>query len=569
MSFINQLITQLSDLFRSMTPGARITSAGLLALIVISLGYLVNHQVTGPDAYLLDGESFTSGLLSEMEAAWGKAGLSGFEVVGGQVRVPRGDQAKYIAAAWDNGVVMPGFGKHLEKANAKSNLWMTSKSQQADSNRLAMQQEVAEVVRNMTGVEDAGVIFSTKDKGGLSRDTISTATVSVKMRGGRVMSEDNVPNLRNLVVHAFAGLKNEEVAVVDLNSGRTYQGSSNGMGSALDDPIASRKKFYDNYYEERIRKLLAYVPGVIVGVGTDIDTETVHEESKIKYGEAPIAVESSETKTERPVFSPSNSGQPGFVSQQPGGINSRSTAGSDTTAAPPSNEKTSLKKSLSKVDEEQTRVTKAPLPVLNVRASIGIPSSYVEEQWLKYQPAAALSASAKPNQSQLEATFAGIKAALKESVDRVLPEVRVASKNPFDRIDVAMIELPRALPDLPPIPMQEKALAWLGSNWTTLGMGGFALMSLLMLRGLVRDGSGPAPTPSSATAEAGGSTPAAPALNVVSAEDEAPAEPDSRRNRLKRRGAVGPSLRDELTELVNEDPSAAVSVLKAWIGNVS
>ena len=39
------------------------------------------------------------------------------------------------------------------------------------------------------------------------------------------------------------------------------------------------------------------------------------------------------------------------------------------------------------------------------------------------------------------------------------------------------------------------------------------------------------------------------------------------RSRLKRRTPHGPSLREELSELVKEDPDTAVNVLRAWIGN--
>ena len=47
----------------------------------------------------------------------------------------------------------------------------------------------------------------------------------------------------------------------------------------------------------------------------------------------------------------------------------------------------------------------------------------------------------------------------------------------------------------------------------------------------------------------------------------APAGVQNVRNRLKRRTPHGPSLREELSELVKEDPDTAVNVLRAWIGN--
>ena len=41
MDFLNKAIAQLSELFRSMTPGARITAGLLLAVVVISVAVIV------------------------------------------------------------------------------------------------------------------------------------------------------------------------------------------------------------------------------------------------------------------------------------------------------------------------------------------------------------------------------------------------------------------------------------------------------------------------------------------------------------------------------------------------
>ena len=49
---------------------------------------------------------------------------------------------------------------------------------------------------------------------------------------------------------------------------------------------------------------------------------------------------------------------------------------------------------------------------------------------------------------------------------------------------------------------------------------------------------------------------------------EEPAEATAAR-RLRRMTGTGPSLRDELSELVKEDPDSAANVLRSWIGQVS
>ena len=98
MDFLNRAQAQVSDLFRSMTPGARITAALLLAVVLISLAYLFTYQVSGSEAYLMGGESFPPSHLGAMEAAFDKAGLSSYEFEGNKIRVPRGQQSRYMGA---------------------------------------------------------------------------------------------------------------------------------------------------------------------------------------------------------------------------------------------------------------------------------------------------------------------------------------------------------------------------------------------------------------------------------------------------------------------------------------
>ena len=70
MDFLNKLIAQFNDLFKSMSPGARITTGLLAAVLVVGFGYLFNAQSSGGDAYLLNGQSFTADEMAAMEGAF-------------------------------------------------------------------------------------------------------------------------------------------------------------------------------------------------------------------------------------------------------------------------------------------------------------------------------------------------------------------------------------------------------------------------------------------------------------------------------------------------------------------
>jgi flagellar M-ring protein FliF len=52
-------------------------------------------------------------------------------------------------------------------------------------------------------------------------------------------------------------------------------------------------------------------------------------------------------------------------------------------------------------------------------------------------------------------------------------------------------------------------------------------------------------------------------------EEETVVEATAARRLRRMSGGSGPSLRDELSELVKEDPDSAANVLRSWIGQVT
>jgi flagellar M-ring protein FliF len=92
-----------------------------------------------------------------------------------------------------------------------------------------------------------------------------------------------------------------------------------------------------------------------------------------------------------------------------------------------------------------------------------------------------------------------------------------------------------------------------------LGMLGLALFSLVMLRSMIRA------VPSSP--RPGGAAGALPAQPEEAGSEESATSVSARR--LERFTGGGPSLRDELTDLVQEDTDAAANILRTWIGTAS
>ncbi len=136
-----------------MTPGARITAGLLLAVVVVSLGYLFQQQVAGAGRLPVATASRSRPTRSQAtEAAFGKANLSSYTIEGAQIRVPRGQQAAYMAALADAKALPPNFGSAMEKALDNGNVF-ESKDQRDVRMKTAIQEELSLIIRSMTGID--------------------------------------------------------------------------------------------------------------------------------------------------------------------------------------------------------------------------------------------------------------------------------------------------------------------------------------------------------------------------------------------------------------------------------
>jgi flagellar M-ring protein FliF len=85
----------------SMTPGARIVAGLLLAVVVLSIGFLFQQSAAGPDEYLFGGAYLSSSELNKIDAAIAGRNLSGHVREGNRIRVPAAQKHEYLAAVAD------------------------------------------------------------------------------------------------------------------------------------------------------------------------------------------------------------------------------------------------------------------------------------------------------------------------------------------------------------------------------------------------------------------------------------------------------------------------------------
>lgn len=551
MDFLNKAWTQLTDLFRSMTPGARITAGLLLAVVVISLGYLLRYQGSGPNAYLLSGQHFSPAEIDAMEAAFAKANLNGYQIEGTRIKVPRSQQHLYVAALADGNALPRQFLAAFDEA-VKAASPFESREQREQREKAAKQRELSLVVSKLPGMENAVVLYDTDVKPGLSKETVTRASVSVKPRGSEHLKEQQAESIRQTVAAAIKNLDPQRVTVLDLNSGKTFYGSPDGLGSSMDDPYVSRKRTYEQDWNGKILNALSYIPGVTVSANVELDKSKELYEEEVKHETKAVPYQVNEKTTTRTVEGSAPAGRPGPVSQTANAPTSLANAQAKGTRE---EEEHSENQTVNAIPGKRVEKKTAGLTPQRVTVTVGIPASYFKKVWLERNPPEPGAPPKTPEQKDLDPIRTQVLASIVKQVATLLPKPDGAG----DASDlVTATEFQDITPPTLPEPsLKENVLGWFAESWSTLGLIALAFFSLWMLRSMIRAVPAVEPAPALAAASA----PAA-----EKREEEPKPAPV---NRLKRLRKPGMSLREELSELVADDPDAAANILRTWIGNAS
>jgi flagellar M-ring protein FliF len=559
MDFLNKAITQVADLFRSMTPGARITAGLLLGVLIVSLVWLVGQKTGGPDDYLLGGQQFTAGEINTIESAFGKAGLDGYTIEGSRIRVPRGQRAAFMGAIADAGALPVDFGSALRKTLADAGPFITARERE-ERLKVALQEELALWIRSMPGIEKAAVAYEVKSKRGLKGETVATASVSVKGAGNVPLDESRIRGIGHMVASAVSELKPEDVVVTDLVSGKPHRLSSDGATG--DNSVLEITRSYEEMYRSQFEKALSFVTGAQISINVELDPVARKHEKEVSLDkQTSLTTQSEEMSQDESRESAGPNGIPGTRTNTSNNASNANAPAAVTTAANNSTLQKSSAKQVILPGGKQTLSEHVGLRPRRVTISIGIPKSYFVRLWRQRN---GVDESQKPDDNQVAALQATQIQEMRQLLAGLVPVSDQAE--PLKPIAImAFDDVP--VEDIPEPSPVTGALAFVGNYWSTIGLVFLGMFALVMLRSTVRSGA-PAAEPEAAAAAASPAT-----LPFTgggeSAAEEATEDKDAKKPaaRILKRRQPGVSLKDELTDLIREDPDGAAAILKSWIGN--
>ena len=587
MDFLGRAQTQLQEMVRSMTPGSRLMSGLLVALLTLGIVYLGTQQTARPEVDLLHGQQVSAGQLSIMEAAFGKANLNGYQVRGSSIFVPQGLESTYLAALKDEKALPLEFGEVIDKTVDDAHL-LESTQEHADRIKIAKQKELANMICAMPGVDRAYVFYDADKTAGFNPEKIVTAMACVKPAGTSQLNESQIAAIRNLVSGAYAGLKPECVVVSDLN-GRTWSGST---VNAIGDPTnyVSQKRAYEQDLKAKILNALSYIPNVTVELNVEFERERsdhVRLASHLVASRTPIENDLGrvgdvlDTKTRQAATAPPPSAMSAL------GALLGSTGGTAASGAAPNmiapngvintapGSAPALAPGMASPGGEPYEKDGLRLTPISARVSVGVPSGFFMSVWRQQNPG-------QPEKTPDQAALDRIRQEEIGNIQRCVAPLLPPTKLPATLAELVTVtvfqELPTAAP--PAADPMQIALDWLARWWKPLAWIGVGLVVLLALRSIVRDKPAKIAEPAEQPAidkidetveepetEQPGkmSPPHWPQRKTVVAKDKDHATPSPH----SPPSAADRPLREELSMLVENDPEAAAEILRNWIGHVS
>lgn len=556
MDAVNQTLAQLRGLFASMTPGARVTAGLLLTVVVVSVGFLFQKATAGPDEYLFGAEVFPSSTIRRMEAAMAQADVTGFQIEGNRIRVPRAQKSKAVAAIASAGELPADF-HGLMKEGIDGGSMFDFRDQKNQRIRAAREAQVSLVLSEYPWVEQARVIINQREEPGLSRSRHATAAVSLRPAVGEELTTKRLREVQRYVAMS-CDVPTENIAITDLSGGAGYAGGDDIDPDDFDHPLYKLKTKYERKLRSDIIRQLSFIDGLRVAVNAQLDDTQQRRVVQIKPEQEGVEiskqqVEELDSQTTGPA------GAPVGVTANGPTPNARDESFAVTNRSEKSRNATD---SASVVGSSKTETVTLGMVVKEAEASVAIPMSHVTNVYKKENrgPDGADPETIDPNDLQLLQDT--IKSRVETIVQPMLPKLALG-ENEFKQVKVEFFyDLEQ--PEIPAPSATAGALAWTSQNANALGLTALAVVSLVMLRSLVKSG-GSSDDPVGGfpslrlDGEAGGEA----GSGAGASDDEEDEAADRPRLKLRR----ADSLKDDLSDMVSNDPDAAAAILRNWINN--
>jgi flagellar M-ring protein FliF len=562
MQALSKLLAQTVTHLRALPPTARMLIAALMVILIMTL-VLVATYTGRPSMVELPTDHLTPEARTQVLRYLQASGVP-FDDSGGPILVPVERKYAILGALTDHQVIAP---EQIDfDTLARQDSPFLSRAQQNKNWLIAKMSVLERTIGQMSGIRSATVVLDQPDgPPGLGRAHVPpTATVSVQTSGSTELSQQQVDAMAAAVAKAHAGLKAQDVAVIDLTAGRRHQARSVDAQTAsmhMDVKISAER-----HVKETLEDLLSYIPGVKVAVNAMVDTRQEDRRiDRIDEGRVLPLEERSRSVTS---VNNATGGEAGVSANVGAAINAGARRGSQMT------DEQSESRLLPQFPRDVKQVRDPKGYALKINTTIGVPRSYFVGKFRqdKNDPEAAPDEAAL--QTVIQAELARIKADVEPMIDTAafdgaVPGTVVVTAIPDFAVQLAAGSGTGVVRTVPGGGAGGSGGAGGGGGLLDdglvkyIGLGSLALISMAMMLLMVRRASRREELPTAA--ELVGIPPA-----LEGADSDLVGEADESAPPLEGIELDDDSLRrqqmlDQINDLVKESPDEAASLVRKWM----
>jgi flagellar biosynthesis/type III secretory pathway M-ring protein FliF/YscJ len=573
MERIKKIYAHVRDLILSMTPANRVLVSLLALVLIFSLGYLLVGGIKRSDpaskyVKIYNGAHFTNDEIISITNALSADNLTDYRWNGDQLEVPKKLQATYIATIALKGAINPK-NEALNETTKNLSTWESSKLTDEKIFQ-AKAQVVAESIRRFPDILSAEVIANKRDnwnKNVWFREKVPSIAVFIDSKFFRPLPDDTIVAIGETVARAFGVTNKREIAIADRRNSRTYYGTGEDVDSNGASAYAKAQKKYQENWNKEIYDMLK-IKGLEVQTSVLLTTKFNERALDVNQRIAKEPFYKHDDNYNLEIEDYGRPGRPGQISMSSRPLINPVTGTADKSKLTEKRDESEQTKSLGGTE---TRYEVLPLVPDRVTATLRIPRQYILDNWLIKNSKPGEPAP-EPTPEQLTAEEELIKTTIRQDVGKMFEHYRGDSRSadPYDMVQVSFYN--QIIEPEIELTNWQKIQTWLYRNWQTLSLMGLVLGGLCVLWSITR----PVKPPQIVIYEA----PEVP-MEVIEAKAQAKAEAEAAAaaeaaasaddeidRTLEPFGSIR-SIRDEIAELVAENPEAAAAVLKQWIGNVA
>lgn len=362
MDRLRQLVSNISAQLRVLSVSQRLAIGLCAALAAVSMLWLLQWS-TKPELVPLLTHDFSYDELDAAEKSLKDNGVP-YEIRGTRLLVParaRHNALRLLHAA----EALPDGGMFDMEAVVTDSNPFQSPEARVYAQTYAKGNELAKIISTSPYVSSASVILNPVTKRRLGGITdIPSASVTVKLAGGREMTQEVVEGFAKLVAGAVAGLKPHRVYIIDAKTLRSYGVPQPGDAASFD--VLSMIKRHEEHYLAKILGKLSDIPGVQVAVTVELDL-TKRITQNIKHDPPQPKIESSNSAEQS---SAGRATEPGVQANLGQALTAGGSGPSNST------EETSVENFEPKISQTET-IEQMPFATRHVTAAVGIPRSFI------------------------------------------------------------------------------------------------------------------------------------------------------------------------------------------------